>query len=193
MAKPAPLLADLREPPVPGRFYLVPVVRRYPWHGRVDDWPVIGPKHDDREHFNFPDVHYHLDPRFLTSAQEQFVRRQGARVGRSSYTPGAAGDAVEYAVSGYPLSNRDWQLPPGRPELVRRRCRRASYTFGMFPERRVQSMRAALGDPAEPIRLADGRLLCPHRKVDLSQFPPDESGIVTCPLHGLRVRCGVAA
>jgi nitrite reductase/ring-hydroxylating ferredoxin subunit len=53
----------------------------------------------------------------------------------------------------------------------------------------MEKFDARYGKIAEPIRAKGGRLLCPHRKVDLSNFPPDENGIVVCPLHGLRVRC----
>lgn len=33
--------------------------------------------------------------------------------------------------------------------------------------------------------LVEGRY-CPHRRADLTSIPPDENGIVTCPLHRLR-------
>lgn len=189
MASCVPLLSSLRQAPEVGRLYMVPVVRSYPWHSRVDDWPVIGPAHADVEFFNFPHIHYHLDPRFLTAAQERFIARQGRRAARFH---GLAGEEIDIAVSGYPVSSRDDPLPKGRPQIVRRRCRRASYGFALLGHR-VDRLREHFGNPAEPIRRRDGRLLCPHRKVDLSQFPADAEGIVTCPLHGLRVRCGAPA
>jgi nitrite reductase/ring-hydroxylating ferredoxin subunit len=52
------------------------------------------------------------------------------------------------------------------------------------------ALRKHYGEPAEAIRLADGRKLCPHRKADISSFPIDAEGMVICPLHGLKVRCG---
>src|SRR5947209_5030398 len=75
----------LKEPPVVGRWYLVPAIlwdRSSHVHtaGRSDQeiltdiqvsrgarwWPVWGNKHSDVEYFNFPTLHYHIDPRFLT-------------------------------------------------------------------------------------------------------------------------------
>ena len=28
--------------------------------------------------------------------------------------------------------------------------------------------------------------MCPHRGIDLSGITPDDAGVITCPLHGLR-------
>lgn len=184
-----PILSELREPPVVGCFYMVPVVNDYPWHGRRRTWPVLGPMHDDAEFFNFSEPHYHLDIRFLETRQLPFVRKHAE--GALNYAPGDVrfdGDLESAAVLIYPVVSRGDPLPKGRPALARRRCQRASFHCPVV-DGRISKMRAHYGEPAEPIRLADGRKLCPHRKVDLSQFPPDTDGIVTCPLHGLRVRC----
>lgn len=175
-----PILADLREPPVVGKFYMVPAIENYPYHGRVDSWPVIGPMHTDADFFDFRSAHYHVDARFITTRQEHFLLNRSPLY------------SLEAIVGGYPLSSRGDELPKGRPKLVRRKCRRAIYGYAYGGMEAVQRMRHHYGDPAAPIRLQDGRLLCPHRKVDLSQFPADAEGIVTCPLHGLRVRCGTA-
>lgn len=179
----APLLADLREPPVVGMFYMVPAIERYPYHGRVDTWPVIGPKHTDMDFFDFPSEHYHVDARFITARQERFL------VGYWKLWQQSVVDVVGRS----PIASRGHPLPKGRPILVRRKCRTAAYGYSFSSMKPVQALRAHYGDPAQPIRLADGRLLCPHRKADLSQFPADEAGMVTCPLHGLRVQCGEAA
>lgn len=175
-----PLLSDLREPPVVGRYYMVPMVT-FPWFGRVDHWPVLGPLHSDVEHFNFPTPHYHIDARFLTAHQAAFAARR-------DYASSPA-YAAERAVQRSPLACRSAPVPTGRPRLSRRKCRTDSVLYMFGSQDAVQALRADYADPALPIRRADGRLLCPHRKVDLSSFPPDENGIVTCPLHGLRVRC----
>lgn len=168
-------LADLREPPVVGRFYLVPAIVGYPYFGKVDTWPVIGPKHADGEFIKLFDEHYHIDARFLTAAQERFAM-------------GSYSLSIEEVVGRTPLATRGSPLPKGRPTLVRRKCRRDTYghVYGHHDE--IKAMRAHYGEP-DAIRLADGRTLCPHRKADLTQFPRDADGMVTCPLHGLRVRC----
>lgn len=172
-------LSALREPPVVGRFYMVPVVR-FVWCDVEADWPVLGPMHADEEFFNFPKRHYHVDARFVSAALARKLRRYG-------------GDNVASAAQRYPLSQR-WgddepDLPNGRPTLKRLKCRSAEFAYHFGHQEAVGHLRAHYGEPAEPIVRPDGRLLCPHRKVDLSQFAPDANGLVTCPLHGLRVLC----
>lgn len=43
-----PLLSTLREPPVPGRYYMVPVID-FIYCNREGQWPTLGPLHHDRE------------------------------------------------------------------------------------------------------------------------------------------------
>lgn len=176
------LLADLREPPVVGRFYMVPCIT-YPYHERVDVWPTLGPLHHDRGEVNFPYLHYHIDPRFLTADQARHCARKSAFYGGT----------VEACAAAYPLSHHGSPLP-ARPHLVRRKCRASSWQYS--PPSAVpwlDALEARYGAPADPIRVKRDRLLCPHRKVDLSSLQPDADGIVTCPLHGLRVRCAAAS
>lgn len=183
-----PLLSELREPPVVGQFYMVPVIRQFYWHGRRGDWPVIGPMHEDKHFFDFDELHYHIDARFLTKPQAAFAASHCPK--RILNIGGFEPEIV--TISGAPLSN--WYsrtLPRGRPALARRKCTRESYesmVLQVHPDAR-RKLEARYGAIATPIHRRDGRMLCPHRKVDLSQFVPDANGIVTCPLHGLRVRC----
>ena len=177
-------IADLREPPVVGRYYLVPCIR-WKWHGMVADWPVNGPLHHDREGIGFDPVHYHIDGRFLTAKQARLAFR------RESWM-------VAPPINANPLCNLYGAGPytsgmPVRPTLQRRRCSRASYAFEV-PEHRTEAwgLKDRYGSPATAICRKDGRKLCPHRKVDLSQFLPDADGIVTCPLHGLRVKVALS-
>jgi len=174
------VLSTLRTPPVVGRYYLVPVVA-YIYCGRTGDWPVLGPLHTDREHFNFPDAHYHVDARFLTAQQAQGIERYG----KSWYRIGIAG-----VTGAQPLFRRGEPHKKGRPQLKRRKCRSTELPYVHGDRAPVLALRQDFADPAMPIAKTDGRLLCPHRKVDLSSLQPDEHGIVTCPLHGLRVKCG---
>lgn len=174
-----PKLSDLREPPVVGQFYLVPVVPSYPYCGIMGEWPVIGPKHVDGEFINFHLEHYHVDARFLTASQERRVTNY-----YSAYS-------IEGGVGRAPLCSRGSELPKGRPVLARRKCRRSGYGYAHGDKEGIKALRAHYGEP-DAVRLDDGRVLCPHRKADLTQFPTDADGFVTCPLHGLRVRCATA-
>lgn len=185
----APFLSSLRKPPVVGKFYMVPAVH-FVWCGIEAWWPVLGPLHTDREFFNFSSPHYHVDARFvrkdLAKRASDSMHRNGiaAQTQRSPLSRNRVPDAVD--------------VPTGRPALRRMKCQMAEVPYLFAHQEAVIALRKHHGDghskqPAEPIKRADGRLLCPHRKVDLSTFEPDADGIVTCPLHGLRVRCGSAA
>lgn len=185
----APLLSELREPPVVGRYYMVPVVR-HPWHGRTDDWPVFGPMHTDREFFGFDAAHYHVDMRFIGKRHTAWAIRQLWYRNRS----GDEDKDLALVCSVYPLADRLTALPTGRPGLARRRCVRSHVGTPLLQHMKAdmrENFRAHYGDtpehPAAAIRKADGRRLCPHRKVDLSSLSPDANGVVVCPLHGLRV------
>lgn len=179
-------LAELREPPVPGRTYLVPVVEDYPYFARRDDWPVIGPRHADGEFFNFPDPHYHVDPRFLTEGQARFIARR-------AYLPDkkdGSARRLDMVVGSYPLSSRGSEVPKGLPVLKPRRCRASTYGYAYSGNPAIRALNEAFEGRQAAICMRDGRKLCPHRKVDLSTFLPDDNGFVTCPLHGLRVQMG---
>jgi hypothetical protein len=187
------LLSSLREAPTIGRYYLVPVVRYGLFNKDDEDWPVLGPIHHDRELINFPDLHYHLDGRFLSARQmRRFVSEDEWMSGQ--YSPGST-------LNGKPLSQKRQfggvvqpKLPP-RPTLKKLLCRREiqPWVVGKFSER--WGLNKHYGEPAAGLHRRDGRVLCPHRKVDLSQFPADLYGVVVCPLHGMRVcvRKAVAA
>lgn len=174
-------LSDLREPPVVGQFYLVPVVRADCYAGLFRDLPVIGPAHTDVQHFNFPHRHYHIDARFLTKMERDIIRR--------AYYPDVD---HHFVVGAMPLTNlQDGGIKPGRPKLARRRCASTAAVYRHDDKPAVRAFREEFGTP-DAIELPDGRKLCPHRKADLTQFPTDADGFVTCPLHGLRVRCAEA-
>lgn len=178
-----PLLSDLREPPVVGRYYMVPVIE-YSHHGRTDLWPTLGPLHHDHGEVNFPHLHFHVDARFLTARQANFLANKGGWMFSRT---------VETNVAIYPLCRTGEPVPP-RAHLVKRKCRVSGWKYSPPSKPKWQeALEVKFGAPAEPVRIKGGRLLCPHRKVDLSSFEPDADGIVTCPLHGLRVKCGSAA
>lgn len=171
-----PLLSDLREPPVVGRYYMVPVID-YEYCGRKGQWPTLGPLHHDKGDVGFEPVHFHVDFRFLTA-------RQANQLDGLYW-----GHRAETTVAIFPLSNRTIEIPR-KAYLAKRKCRVAGWKY-LLPSRApwMDKFDARYGKVAEPVRIKGDRLLCPHRKVDLSSFEPDADGIVTCPLHGLRVRC----
>lgn len=180
----APLLSSLREPPVVGRYYMVPCVR-WSWYGLVRDWPVNGPLHHDREGIGFAEVHYHIDGRFLTEREARLAFQ-------------VRWDGVVNNLNATPLANLRGRGPfaqgmPVQPTLVRKRCSRSTYGFDV-PGHMTKSwgLPERYGAPAPAICRKDGRKLCPHRKVDLSQFPADANGLVKCPLHGLLVQVAPA-
>lgn len=182
----APRLVELREPPLVGRKYLVPFVRAY-WSGKEADWPVMGPAHTDREFFNFAHRHYHIDARFVSG---RMLRGTGYPV-----------DDIVQLTQRFPLSGSMRRqadgsygpsadaIPTGRPQERSFQCMRVELPYHFGGEGPVQQLREKHGNrPCPPIELPDGRKLCPHRKVDLSNLLPNAEGVVTCPLHGLQVR-----
>lgn len=157
-------------PLVVGRRYLVPTVLAT-WRGVKRAWPVLGPEHDDADFLNFPIRHYHLDLRFLAA--------------RWLDTSWSGDDFI--VASGMPLCATDREgtrrqdLPP--PALRQRQCRSATINFGSLdtayrPPKRIE---AALG----PLRAAYAGRQCAKGK--LGSIPPAADGVITCPLHGLRI------
>jgi hypothetical protein len=158
-----------------GKIYLVPTVR-YSWHGRMSDWPVFGPLHSDAEFFDFPWKHYHVDIRFLSDAELRIIGRKFA----------PEPDALFYGIArayGAPLASRDKAEHP-QPGVRRRKCHRQWDYYPHGDKAAVIALRAAFSD--KQLIQKDGDLLCPHRGVSLATIPPDENGVITCPLHGLK-------
>lgn len=163
---------DLTGPPVEGQRYLVPTVV-YPWFGKTEAWPVMGPKHTDAEHIGFEPEHYHVDLRFLTGPQ---VRR----IEKASYR--YIGDVV----AGAPLATRDAGPHPA-PVLKRLTCRSTEHHYPVWEVKRQRWYPRLAGaySGRKCGRNADGGLVCPHKGFALGSLKPDEHGRVVCPLHGL--------
>jgi hypothetical protein len=185
-----PLLSTLREPPIVGRFYMVPTVD-YHWDRASQKrrvYPVLGPLHHDKGPINFPHVHYHVDGRFLST---RLWKRVMTQHWLSGYT-----DLFATPIS-QPDKNRlclaEWGDIPRKPTLKRLKCTRVDHawpTHNPFLDAPFMwGLNQPDGTAAMAIHRPDGRTLCPHRKVDLSSFAPDADGIHTCPLHGMRVDC----
>jgi hypothetical protein len=152
----------LKEPPIIGQSYLVPIVRGK-WHGLLRDWPVIGLRHDDLEFLNFHLHHYHVDTRFLRARRNLLAS--------APYTP---------------LHEPHYQndAPPlGKPSFARRKCLREQHVFS-GPHHVFGMMKDAFAGQ----QCAKGKrgFVCPHKQFPLGSTPAI-NGVITCPLHGLRI------
>lgn len=184
-----------------GRFYEVPCVRaRY--LRRTAWWPVMGPRHDDREHIRFPYVHWHVDWRFVPQAvadcwgeSSVFDLPICAYMVIDPATGETFGSA--YPLYGAALANGSAQRGAeaqivarldqgmeGWHERRRKRCRRAD--FPEYPSNARWMERLETAYRGESARTPGGKLVCPHRGMALDSVPADDYGCVTCPLHGLR-------
>lgn len=153
----------LKEPPVVGHFYLVPLVHGK-WFGIIRDWPVIGLKHDDIEFLDFEVSHYHVDTRFL-------------RV-RSTLLPMAPTSPLHEQIVKW-----GGKEPLRKPFWRRRKCLREQHIF-RGPELGMRK----LEDGFTGRQCAKGKrgFVCPHKQFPLGSTPAID-GMITCPLHGLRV------
>ena len=191
-----------------GRFYQVPCVRAV-WlkmSFKPQWWPVLGPAHTDAEIIKFPYHHFHVDYRFLTKRQ-----RQHADAHRVS--------SLNHTVFAYPITvSSVWpegvteeefmarperrelarglikggvlpKMPPMDPTWYRTRRKRCSGEYPAYPP--TTTWLRELEEAYKDSRLSES-MVCPHRGADLSGFRPNDDGIVTCPLHGLKwhVRTG---
>ena len=151
--------------PVPGRFYMVPSVK-FEWLGwhREMLWPIIGPPHNDLEFFNFEDVHWHVDIRFLTAAH--LLHAGGVNV-----------------IEGKPIPLK--MLDGQRPVLRRFRCHDNIEKYHHADSPSVQNLNSHFSG-RQSIAGRHG-WVCPHQNVPVGTMAPDADGIITCPLHGLRI------
>lgn len=143
-----------------GKFSIVPCVRAK-YYNRIADWPVIGPMHDDKEHLNFPYLHYHIDWRFVPAPLFK-------PLGFNFSSPLMTSDRLN--VGGLP-----------KPVMRRRKMQRLLQDFHV--PHTSQGWRA-LEQAYSTCRLKPG-LVCPHRGVPLDGGHR-EGDVVTCPAHGLR-------
>lgn len=160
----APRVDRVTAPLVPGRYYLVPTVFTT-WHGKPRKWPVIGPEHVDIDFFDFSLPHYHLDARFL---------REGHR---------GIHETLVYPVHGQRDNNwKVGELP--KPVWRRLKCQRATNGFNPHHQEITKMRQHFAGQQCASGR---GGWICPHRKASLGSVLPDENGVITCPLHALRI------
>lgn len=156
-----------------GQYYRVPCVRvgnTVPSCATRGGWiPILPPFHHDAEILDFPWLHYHYDPRFLTTREYRTFH-----FGRPLHPhPGQWKNGV-FTISPSPRT-----FFVGSPEYRRKKCQRMMPTF---PRAEAVFM-PALERAYVTHRMRRGR--CPHKGIDLTNCPVID-GIVTCPAHGLR-------
>lgn len=160
---------DLTEPPVAGKFYWVRCVYGN-WYGNVAWWPVMGSKHDDATHLNFPQPHYHLNRFFLHEGDLDWSV--------------AAPIGDKHGGRGFVEND-----PLPAPILKRRLCRRA--TVNPFPVERAVTREGIFPKMYRHFAGAQCKRgngwICPHKGFDLATVAPGPDGIITCPLHGVRI------
>jgi len=164
-------IGELTGPVVVGKYYLVPTVTGM-WGYKVRAWPVIGARHNDTQCLKFEHQHYHIDGRFMAGdPDDAWLWRD---VGSQPLMLGPDGKATD--------------LP--KPIWRRRKCR-----YLVSPHIAIVRPLAARSDRWQchfdmwtgKQSRHDGRgWVCPHRSVPLADHPVVD-GVVTCPLHLLRI------
>lgn len=145
-----------------GRYYKVPTVRGTVYY-TMANWPVLGPKHEDKEFINFPSRHFHIDWRFVSKQMFDMVKRR---------------HSAPVAIT---LCEDDRINVTGLPASAHRllKCKRE---MPRFPREPFWLHR--LEDAYEHCVLKTK--VCPHRGLPLDNLTPDADGNVTCPGHALR-------
>ncbi len=160
----------MTEPLVAGRHYLVWTVHGQ-WQHMLRDWPVVGPRHNDKEFFNFSAEHYHIDSRFLPL--------------KAKYR----GDTLMYPLHAHEA--RSWSnapaVPLGEPMLRKRKCVKAEIEV-IIPWQRKTDVLFEMHAHYAGQQCASGKAgwICPHRKASLGNVQPID-GVITCPLHLLKI------
>ena len=188
-----------------GRYYEVPCVRASILPSRRAEWlPVLGPWHEDLEHFGFKEHHYHIDhrfaPRWLADQEGTsfaFSSNGGHEylkypflLGRVIIEDAIFPDGGMQPPGQHPPRSLRWMRQQSHEDVPvesflqvrRRKCKRAA---PVWPDWLGAAKRESLEASMEGVCLkAD--MICPHRGADLSGIPPDAQGNVQCPLHGLK-------
>lgn len=154
-------------PLVVGRYYLVPTVRMRYFSDKLDNIPVIGPKHEDKEFFNFEAEHYHCDVRFMS---QRWFNSMGFNVLVAPVT-----------------QRRDDPLDLKIPSILwmKKKCCRSSVDYPFGDRKAICYLKKHYS--GKQCSRGKGGWICPHRKAPLGSIQPDVNGIITCFLHGLEI------
>lgn len=177
-------ITNLDAPPVIGRRYLVPTIS-WLWAVGAKErvWPVFLPLHEDARFFAFKDDHYHADPRFID-------KRTWRSLGTGGWPRGPQGDPMALSrCQSQPLArHRHGTYARPLPALVWREliCKRSTLAYQHAEARAVGELNAHYA--GRQCSKARSGWVCPHQHWPMGTVTPDVDGILTCPLHGLRVR-----
>lgn len=174
----------LTHAPIVGKIYMVPTIRYTwgDWNTCLSDWPVITPApHCDSP---YDDRDWHIDYRFL-SDEQRAMTLAFERMCPDEWPQRPDRQPGERAARQFTCLSLSKRFPYPEPVLRPLECR--SKTTAPDPLIGPFDL-SAFGNPAEAICTPEGRLLCPHQKMDLTYWPREADGTVICPLHRLRVR-----
>lgn len=169
--KNTPRIEDVSEAVV-GRFYNVPAILSTSegWFWRGNMVPIIGPLHEDAEHINFPEDHWHVDWRFIGG----YLWRESQKVVEQHLAYHDYIGAGDDAILKRPIVKRS---TVGEIQRVRMKYRRSTPMWSnSLPWTR------ALENAYVHTNARCG--FCPHRGMPLVGAPI-ENGARVCPGHGL--------
>lgn len=174
-----PRLLDLKEPPMVGETYLVPVCNV---NGLARaTMPVLGHEHNDVD-IGQPDMnHIHLDVRFVSDEELVAGDFNSAQVAcMYSRTTGPYGGVCATAY-------RTGNIPGGEPLKVweeARVCVRSEFPQGLHYKAGTTLDRLAGRLKSEGFRLKPDCKVCPHKGTRLDNVKA-KNGVLMCPAHGL--------
>jgi len=119
--------------------------------------PVINHPHNDKENGQM-EIHYHTDYRFVKFNENGYVKMKHSlhKFANKPRTQLGIDGELEYFI--LPVLNENFMVIT---------------PVGLIGKTKLKHKCIYKGK-------------CPHRGYDLSQVPPNENGIITCPLHGLK-------
>ena len=168
-----------------GKFYFVRCLRATWSRDNKPEWtPVIGPPHDDLEHIGFKQQHLHVDFRFLGKKARRHAKehQHGDREINLVFVLPISIVMPIGSREGFGLDDKRLQEFPEESYMktIKLKFKTECPEYNFKPPW-LRSMETAHRNA----RLSPN-MICPHRGADLSGMKPDENGLLTCPLHGLR-------
>ena len=170
-------------------------------------WPLMpGPLHEDNEHFEFPALHRHVHPAYLTDREYEAAEGNGCYPNDVWMAPlcrwadprsGKDLERIMADKSGTLIENNKREdlaiVLAHCIRTVRRKRRRPMPPHPLSPKgglhtrpRGFRTLFAAYCRKGQPPAAPNG--ICPHRGADLRSFAPEADGTIICPQHGLPCR-----
>lgn len=157
---------EMTEPPIVGKYYLVPCAVDLPY---AKAHPIFGPRHADVEFFNFGIEHFHNDVRFMSWRLLRQICNQ--EIWKYEQEWGARAVLTQVFAANVPRTI----------EYRKLKCQREMPDFfNMLHSENARKLEAAFVGKT----VICGK--CPHRGTDLRSMPT-ENGVTICPSHGLCV------